>query len=162
MELFFIMLNNDIKSNKTQTIIHPYISITIISQKDIKTFCNYKSSTCMLKIFQVVQKYKNSFPFSSSLSVKSIVDILPHRSTSFLEDILNKYTIKYTSMYRYIHIYYKFVTYKYSILPILYKYNKYIITEQRTGLPRKGPVAILLSHLGNTGLDDLLSLKFYG
>lgn len=36
MELFFIMLNNDIKSNKTQTIIHPYISITIISQKDIK------------------------------------------------------------------------------------------------------------------------------
>ena len=61
-----------------------------------------------------------------------------------------------------IYTYITDVTYKYSILPILYKCNKYIIAEQRTGLPRKGPVAILLSHLGNTGLDDLLSLKFHG
>lgn len=140
--------------------IHIYPS-PLSHRKILKHFVTIKAVPVCWKFFKLYRSIKIHF-LSLLLSVKSIVDILPHRSTSFLEDILNKYTVKYTSMYRYIHIYYRFVTYKYSILPILYKYNKYIIAEQRTGLPRKGPVAILLSHLGNTGLDDRLSFKFYG
>lgn len=102
----------------------------------------------MLKNFQIVQKYRKSV----SSFIKSIMDLLPYRASSFLERTFLTHILIYKHTYTCnIYLLHSIFT------PHKNLQKKYVISKQRTDLPREGQIASLLSHLETTGLDMLLS-----